>query len=50
MKHISNMPNGEFKATIIFTGLEKRIEDFRETLTAQIIEIKKTIRNEKWNN
>ena len=40
---ISNMPDGEFKATIIriLTGLEKRIEDISETLTTEIKELKK---------
>ena len=35
---ISNMPDGEFKATIIriLTGLEKRIANISETLTIQI--------------
>ena len=44
---ISNMPDGEFKATIIriLTGLEKRMEDFREALNAGInqSEMKNTI-------
>ena len=37
------MSDGEFKATIIriLTGLEKRIEDIRETLTTQIKELQK---------
>ena len=32
---ISNMPDGEFKVMIIriLTGLEKRVEDMRETFT-----------------
>ena len=40
---ISNMPIGEFKTTIIriFNGLEKRIEDIRETLKTEIKEFKK---------
>ena len=40
---IGNMPDGEFKATIIriLTGLEKRIEDISEILTAEIKEVKK---------
>jgi len=34
---ISNMPDPEFKATIIrIAGLEKIMEDIRETLTAEI--------------
>ena len=39
---ISNMPDGEFKVTIIriHTGLEERIEDISETLTTEIKEIK----------
>ena len=39
----SNMPDGKFKATIIriLSGDKKRIEDFRETLTAEIKELKK---------
>ena len=39
----SNMPDGEFKATIttIFAGLEKRMKDFREALTTEIKELKK---------
>ena len=39
---LSNMPDGEFKATIIriLTGLKKRIEDNRETLTTEIKELK----------
>ena len=34
-RDISNMPDGEFKVMIIsiFTGLEKRVEDMRETFT-----------------
>ena len=39
------MPDGEFKTTIIriLTGLEKRIEDISEILTAEIKEVKKII-------
>ena len=39
---VNNMPNGEFKTMIIriFTGLEKRMEDIRETLTTDIKELK----------
>ena len=39
---ISNMPDPEFKATIIgiLVGLEKSIEDARESLTAQIKDLK----------
>ena len=39
------MPNGEFKATIIriLTGLEKRIEDISEILTAEIKEDRKSV-------
>ena len=35
---VSNMPDGEFKATIIriLTGLEKRIEDIRDALMKEI--------------
>ena len=35
---ISNMPDGEFKATIIriLAGLEKSMKNIRETLTAEI--------------
>ena len=35
--NVSNMPDGQFKATIIriLTGLEKRMEDFREDLTTE---------------
>lgn len=42
-KDISNMPNGEFKATImrLLTGLKKRMEDIREALTAEIKDLKK---------
>ena len=45
---ISNMTDGEFRATIIriLAGLEKRREDFREALTARKKKLK-TIRNEK---
>ena len=40
---ISNMPDGEFKATIlrILTGLEKHMEDIRETLTMETKKLKK---------
>ena len=40
---VNNTPNGEFKTMIIriFTGLEKRMEDIRETLTTDIKEFKK---------
>ena len=39
---VNNTPNGEFKTMIIriFTGLEKRMEDIRETLTTDIKEFK----------
>ena len=39
---ISNMPDPEFKATIIriLGWLEKSIEDIRETLTTKITELK----------
>lgn len=39
---VNNTPNGEFKTMIIriFTGLEKRMEDIRETLTTDIKELK----------
>ena len=49
---LSNMPDGEFKATIIriLTGLEKRIEDISETLTTELKEGKKeSIRDENYN-
>ena len=48
---ISNMPDGEFKATIlrILTGLEKRTEAISETLTTEIKELKKSIREEECN-
>lgn len=41
--HISNMTNGEFKATDIriLAGLEKRVEDFREVLITEIKELKR---------
>ena len=41
----SNMPDEEFKATIIriLTGIDKRIEDIRETLTT-LIKVKKRLR------
>ena len=40
---ISNMPDGEFKATIIriLTEIGKRMEDFRKILTTEIKELKK---------
>ena len=40
---ISNMPDPEFKATIlrILAGCEKIIEDTRETLTVKIKKLKK---------
>ena len=40
---VSNRPNGEFKATIVrtFTSFEKRMEDIRETPTAEIRVLKK---------
>ena len=43
---ISNMPDGEFKATIIriLAGLEKNMEEIRETLTSEIKSQKKKIR------
>ena len=43
---ISNIPDGEFKETTLrmLTGLEKRIEDIRETLTIKIEELKKNQR------
>ena len=39
----SHMPDGEFQGTIIiiFTGLDKRMEDFREALTTEIKKLKK---------
>ena len=39
----SNIPDGEFKATIlrIVTGLERRTEEIRETLTMEVRELKK---------
>ena len=48
---ITNMPDGEFKATIIriLAGLEKSREDFREALSAEIKELKNN-QNEKCNN
>ena len=38
MKHIGNMPDGEFKAMIIkiLAGLEKRMEDISETINTEI--------------
>ena len=40
---ISNIPDGEFKATIIriLTGVEKKIEDISKTLTTEIKDLKK---------
>ena len=40
---INNMPDKELKATIIriVTGLEKSMEDIRETLNTEIKELKK---------
>ena len=37
-KHICNMPDGEFKATIIWIliGFETRMEDFKEALITGI--------------
>ena len=45
---ISNMPEGEFKATIIkiLNGLEKIIEHIRKTLITEIKELKR-IRNDE---
>ena len=39
---ISNMPDEEFKATTIkmLAGLEKSMEDFRDTLTTKVNELK----------
>ena len=39
---VNNTPNREFKTMIIriFTGLEKRMEDIRGTLTIDITEFK----------
>ena len=41
-KQISNIPDAEFKATVIriVTRLEKSMENIRETLTAEIKELK----------
>jgi len=46
------MPDAEFKATVIsiIAGLEKSMEDIRETLTTDIKELKKKNRNENCNN
>ena len=47
---ISNIPDKEFKATLlrILAGLEKNMEDIRETLTAETKELKnKQMKNEK---
>lgn len=48
---ISSMPDGEFNATVIviLTGLEKRMEDFREILTTEIKVKKDSIRDEEYN-
>ena len=42
-RDLSNMPDGEFKATVIriVTGLEKRMEGIKEILTTEIRELKK---------
>ena len=39
---ISNMPDGELKATIsrILTGLKKKLKDRRETYTTEIKDLK----------
>lgn len=44
----SSMTNGEFKAIIIriLTGLKKRMEDISETLTTEIKDLKKRVRDE----
>ena len=41
-KDVSNVPDVEFKATIIriLIGLEKSMEDSRETFTTEIIKLK----------
>ena len=45
---LSSMPDGELKAAIrIPTGLEKRIEDFKETLTTETRVKKESVRHEK---
>ena len=43
---ISNMPDQEFKATVIsiFIGVEKRMDDFRETITTEIRVKKESVR------
>ena len=43
---VSNMPDQEFKATVIriFIGVEKRMEDFRETITTEIRVKKESVR------
>ena len=48
-RDISNMPDGEFNATIIkiHTEHEKRIEDINETFTIEIKELKN--RYEEYN-
>ena len=45
------MPDGEFKAMImkIFTRLDKRMEDFRKTLTTEMKGLKIISQNEKYN-
>ena len=52
MKHISNMSNRKFKVMImkILTGLEKRMEDFNETLNKEKANIKKLITDKGLNN
>ena len=47
--HISNMSDPEFKATTIriLAGLDKSMEDIRETLTAEIKELKNNQANMK---
>ena len=49
---ISNILDGEFKPIIkLITGFQKRTEDFREATTTEIKKkLKKTVRNEKYNN
>ena len=48
---ISNMPDGEFKAMIItmLAGIEKRMEDISEILTAEIRVKKESTGNEVHN-
>ena len=45
------MPDEAFKATIlrILSGIKKRMEDFREALTTEIKELKKS-EMKKYNN